>query len=333
MKWSNKEANKWYEETGWIIGFNYLPSTAVNSTEMWQQETYDGKIIKKELRLAADSGFNSCRVFLPFLVWEMQRNKFMENLIDFCNIAGSCGLSVMPVLFDDCAFSGKEPYPGAQDAPRYGVHNSGWTSCPGSKIADDPAKEQILSEYIKSVISTFKNNKQIIVWDLYNEPGNNNRETKCLPLLEKAFQWARAADPIQPLTACIWEFNDGHISKEYNLRFAELSDVISYHDYFPLSESEKIIEKLKKHNRPLLCTEWLHRPAGNTFESHLPLYKRESVGIYNWGLVTGKTQTNLNWDTMTGKPDALPKLWQHDIFYPNGTPYDEEEIRLIRNIE
>ena len=326
MRWPEEKANKWYEETGLITGFNYVPSTAVNSTEMWQKETFDAsrETIKRELALGAATGYNSCRVFLQYIVWENERGGFVETFAKFCEIAASNNLSVMPILFDDCAFAGKQPYPGRQNPLVPGVHNSGWTPSPGTAIADNPEKERDLREYVKNIIGEFKSSKHIVMWDLYNEPGNNKRGAKSLPLLEKAFEWARSAGPSQPLTAGIWEF------KEYDLSFAGLSDVVSYHDYLALPESEERIKTLKKHNRPLLCTEWLHRPSGNTFQSHLPLFKKENIGIYNWGLINGKTQTHLNWSTMSGKPDSSPDLWQHDIFYPDGTPYDADEIECLR---
>ncbi|MCL2816729.1 MAG: cellulase family glycosylhydrolase [Oscillospiraceae bacterium] len=324
MRWTEQKAWEWQKSTGWLLGFNYVPSNAVNSTEMWQKETFGRETIKRELSIAAETGYNSCRVFLQYIVWENERGGFLETFGDFCEIAKSAGISVMPILFDDCAFAGKEPYPGKQNPPVPGVHNSGWTPSPGITIADNPEKEQDLCDYVKNIIESFKGNNNIIAWDLYNEPGNNGRGEKCLPLLQKSFEWARGVEPAQPLTAGIWEY------KNYDLSFAGLSDVISYHDYMPPAESEKKIEALKKYNRPLLCTEWLNRPAGNTFQSHLPLYKRENTGIYNWGLVNGRTQTNLHWSTMGGKPDSSPEIWQHDIFKPDGAPYDESEINLIR---
>ena len=261
---------------------------------------------------------------MQYIIWETERGGFTETFGDFCGIAYSSGISVMPILFDDCAFAGKEPYPGAQDPPVWGVHNSGWTPSPGGLIADNPEKERDLCDYVKDITGSFNKSKYIIAWDLYNEPGNNGRGEKSLPLLKKAFSWARESGPEQPLTAGIWEF------KDYDLSFAGLSDIISYHDYTPLEQSAQKIEALKKYNRPILCTEWLHRPAGNTFQSHLPLYRRENIGVYNWGLVNGKTQTHLNWATMNGAPDASPDIWQHDIFYPDGAPYDAAEIKLIQ---
>lgn len=326
MKWSVEKTNDWYKKTGQVVGVNYVTSTAVNSTEMWMKGTFDRETIRRELALASSVGFNSCRVFLQYLVWKNERDSFLKNLADFCDIAGRCGLSVMPVLFDDCAFAGKEPYWGIQDAPKPGVHNSGWTPSPGSAIANDPDMEESLSEYVKGVIGEFKDSRQIIIWDLYNEPGNNNRSTKCLPLMERAFAWAREIDPAQPLTIGIWDF------KEYEFSFAQLSDVITYHSYTPVEDTRKKVEILERYDRPILCTEWLCRAAGSNFESHLPLFLEKNIGFYNWGLFAGKCQTNLDWSTVTGEPDANPAQWQHDLFYPDGRPYNEDEIALLMQV-
>ena len=66
MRWTEQKAREWREKTGYLLGFNYVASTAVNSTEMWQKETYDKETIKKELALGAETGYNSCRVFLQY---------------------------------------------------------------------------------------------------------------------------------------------------------------------------------------------------------------------------------------------------------------------------
>jgi hypothetical protein len=324
MKWTIERVNEWRRKTGWLLGFNYVPSTAVNTTEMWQFDTFDKETIKRELEHAVSTGFNSCRVFLQYLVWDNERDQFLEIFSNFCDTADSSGLSVMPILFDDCAFAGKEPYLGAQDKPKPGVHNSCWTPSPGPVISDDPSAEHNLREYVSSVIGAFANDRRIVIWDIYNEPGNNNRSEKCLPLLEKAFGWARDVSPSQPLTAGVWN-NDG-----YNNRFIELSDIISYHDYLPVTDSKMLLLRLKQYKRPVYCTEWLHRHNGNIVECHLPLYGREIDGAYSWGLFTGKTQTNLRWQTMSGEPEANPEIWQQDLFYNDGRPYREEEIAYIK---
>jgi len=327
MQWTAEKANQWYAEKDWLVGFNFVPSTAVNSTEMWQNETYDSATIDKELELAAKYGFNTCRVFLPFIVWEAERAVFMANLKNFVEIAQSHGISVMPILFDDCAFAGREPYLGQQDPPTPGVTNSGWTPSPGPTIAGDSAKLPALEEYVKEIIGAFKDNETIVCWDLYNEPGNDERRAASLPLLENAFAWAREINPSQPLTTGIWDF------KEFEFRFAELSDVISFHNYEVLEETEKKIELLKKYGRPIICTEWLNRGVGNSFENHLPVFRSSKIGSYHWGLVAGKIQTYYGWDKEKNPIGGKPEIWMHDLFDEDWKPYNEDELRLIRKLK
>ena len=47
----------------------------------------------------------------------------------------------------------------------------------------------------------------------------------------------------------------------------------------------------------MLCTEFMARPVGSTFEAILPVAKKAKVGAFCWGLVQGKTQTHLPWDS------------------------------------
>ena len=328
MIWSIEKAVEWYRKKGWVFGFNYVPSSAVNSTEMWQAETYDAECINRELGIAAETGYNSCRVFLQFLVWEAERDGFLNTFERFLTTANKHGISVMPILFDDCAFSNQEPYLGPQQAPVPGVHNSGWTASPGFTIADDSAYFEALEAYVKTLVKTFGADERILMWDMYNEPGNSGRGNKCLPLLHYAFKWARECAPLQPLTTGVFEWKNN----DWDLACLALSDIISYHDYEPMEVSQKRVEALIKHDRPIFCTEWLLRQNNNTIESHLPFYKANNISAYNWGLVEGKTQTYLSWKKEDNPKQGLPKTWQHDLFHKDLTPYDPDEISLIRQI-
>ena len=69
-RWSSKKINEWYSEQEWLIGSNFLPSTAINQLEMFQTETFDEKTIRKELGLAKSLRFNSMRVYLHDLLWD-----------------------------------------------------------------------------------------------------------------------------------------------------------------------------------------------------------------------------------------------------------------------
>ncbi len=62
----------------------------------------------------------------------------------------------------------------------------------------------------------------------------------------------------------------------------------------------------------------------------LSIFKAENVGAIYWGLVNGRTQTNLNWGHKPGDPE--PKRWQHDLFRGDLTAYDVGEIELFHKL-
>jgi hypothetical protein len=111
------------------------------------------------------------------------------------------------------------------------------------------------------------------------------------------------------------------------------SDVISFHNYGWPEEFEQRIEWLKQFHRPLICTEYMARGVGSTFDTILPIAKKDHVAAINWGFVAGKTQTYLPWDSWQ-RPYVLqqPPVWFHDIFHPDGKPYREREIEVIRQL-
>ena len=320
--------NQFRQDQPWRCGFNYLPSAAVNSTEMWQAETFDPITLRRELGWAAEIGFNGCRVFLPFLVWDADPAGLLERLDAFLAIADASQIATLPILFDDCAFAGKEPYLGPQDAPTPGIHNSGWTPSPGPKIADDLSQWPRLQAYVASVVSRFAADPRILAWDLYNEPGNSERFARSLPLLQAVFEWARQASPTQPLTSGIWAWDEGFAAiNEFLLR---ASDVITFHEYGNLERLGEILPALRAPGRPVLCTEWMSRTLGSPFETHLPFFRRENIGCFFWGLVNGRTQTHFPWGSPENAPP--PPLWFHDLLDSQGQPYRASEAALIRQL-
>ena len=315
-QWSAERANEWFASIPYPFGCNFLPSTAVNSTEMWQADSFDPATIERELQLAAGLGYNTVRVFLQFMVWEADPEGHNERLETFLRLADAAGISMMPILFDDCRFDDRDPYPGRQDEPKPGVHNSRWTPSPGYATADDPARWPQLEAYVSDVVGAFGNDRRVLVWDLYNEPGGD-RPKESLPLVETAFRWARAADPRQPLTVGSFFWHD--YMTEIRLCGERNSDVVSFHSYGNFHEMRERLDELERYGRPLLCTEWLARHHGSKFASHLPLFRERNAGVYQWGLVAGRTQTYLHWYTRySPEPGPEPRLWLHDVIRPDG---------------
>jgi hypothetical protein len=324
-RWPAEKAWDWYLHQPWPCGFNYVPANAISYTEMWMDHAFDPALIDKELTLAQDAGFNSLRVVLPFVVWEAEPAAFRQRLDTFLGICARRGLKVMFALFDDCVFGPiEDPVFGRQPEVVPGWYANGWTPSPGHKLVRDVTSWPRLEKYVKDVVGRFAHDPRVWLWDLYNEPGNSGLGDASVPLVAKVFDWARAVHPTQPLSVGQW---GDHAA--LNTLIDDRSDVITFHDYSPAASLASHIESLRRHGRPLICTEWLNRGTGSSVADCLPVLQRGGVGALHWGLVNGKTQTNLNWGHRPGQPD--PKVWQHDLFRPDHTPYDATELALFRD--
>ena len=146
-------------------------------------------------------------------------------------------------------------------------------------------------------------------------------------LLKKAFEWGHEINPSQPLSAGVWS-QELHELNKFQL---SNSDVITYHNYEDEKKHQQCIDTLKKHHRPIICTEYMARLRNSTFFNIMPILKAQNIGAINWGLTAGKTNTMYAWDTPM--PDgAEPKIWFHDIFKPDGTPYSIKETDFIKSL-
>ncbi len=329
QRWSHDRAWEWYIGQPWLCGFNYVPSTACNTTEWWQAETFDPETIDRELGWAEGIGYNTTRAFVQFLVWKDDPEGLKERFDRFLEIAARHGIRVMPVLFDDCAFGEPlqtEPYLGKQREPIPGMILPSWTPSPGLSRVTDRSAWPDLEAYVKDMVGRFARDERIVAWDLYNEPGNSGMGDKSRPLVEAAFGWARAAKPTQPLTVSVWH---GGLAELNRLQLDE-SDIVSFHAYTDYAGMVRQIDQYEEHPRPVVCTEWMARVRGSRFDTELPLFKRRGVGCYAWGLVNGRTQAQFPWWNKPGG-QVDPQLgWFHDIFYADGRPYRPSEIDAIR---
>jgi hypothetical protein len=342
--WSPEKANDWYHDKPWMVGCNFTPSTAINQLEMWQAETFDPATIDRELGWAGQLGFNTVRVFLQNLLWTEDKKGLLKRMDQFLAIADRHHIKVIFVPLDAVW----DPFPkiGPQHQPAPHVHNSGWVQSPGVEILKDPARQDELKGYIQGVIKHFKTDRRVLAWDIFNEPDNMNQPAYvakepankpelALALLKKAFAWAREVQPIQPLTAGVWERGRwGAADKLLPMEkfMFEESDIISFHNYGSMEEMKRCVQDLRRFNRPIICTEYMARPTGSTFNPVLGYLKEQKVGGINWGFVEGKTQTIYPWDSWTKTYTAKPTVWFHDIFRQDGTPFDEREVAYIKGL-
>jgi hypothetical protein len=346
-RWTPEQANAWYAKQPWLVGANFVPSTAINQLEMWQAETFDPATIDRELGYAQSIGMNTMRVFLHDLAWREDQDGFYSRVDKYLAIADRHGIKTLFVIFD--GVWNPNPKPGRQPDPVPGVHNSGWVQSPGRVYLESPEKQDELKPYVVGLLTRYKNDPRVLAWDLFNEPDNPNRQaygregTKieldeadkvkfAAQLLNKAFVWAREVRPSQPVTSGVW-LGDylTNPTPIQQLQF-EQSDIITFHNYDRPDELRKRIEGLQKLGRPVLCTEYMARGNHSTFTDNLPVLKELNVGAWSWGLVSGKSNTIYPWDSWVKHYTNEPVVWFHDIFRPDGTPFSTAEVQSISHL-
>lgn len=334
QRWTVAQAQEWGRKQPFFFGANFYPSTAINQLEMWQKETFDPDTIERELGYARAIGMNIMRVYLHDLLWEHDRDGFVDRMEQYLSLSDAKGIKTMFAIFDDC-WRGDFAL-GKQPEPKPFTHNSGWIQSPGHAIVEDPAQWPRLERYVKELLEHFKDDPRIALWDLYNEPGNgtvgddtedSRRSSRSVPLLSSVFTWARSVEGLsQPLTVAHW-----HKNEETNQFIAEHCDIVSFHSYqAPEKGLLGKIEKYSEAGRPMVCSEWLARGHGSTFAACLPVLRERCAGAINWGLVSGKTQTIYPWGWNESKGE--PSVYHHDIFNADGSLFYPEEESDIRRV-
>ena len=344
--WTEEEAKDWYVKQPWLVGCNFLPSSAINQLEMFQNDTFDEPTLTREIKWASELGFNTLRIYLHDLLWKDSSREFCETLDAVLEICSVHKIRPILVLFDDC----HRPYPklGIQPRPVKGVHNSGWKQSPGREVVHSiydgtaqPSEIKRLKDFVQGLLAHYKDDERILMWDIYNEPGQLGVGEKSITLLKLAWEWAHEIRPSQPLSACL----DGSVGEEIIHINTINSDVITFHTYEG-NKLEETIKRLQTTNRPLICTEYMAREFGTTFQYSMPIFKKHNVGCCNWGLVAGKSQTHFGWATILelqklkqegvflSSEDQIPEpeIWFHDILRKDGSAFDEAETAFIQEI-
>jgi hypothetical protein len=323
-QWSLDKANNWAKEQRWSAGCNFIPSTAINQLEMWQPETFDPVTINREFGLMQQTGLSLARIFLHDLAYQADPHGFKNRMRRVLSLARAHHVRIMFVFFDDCW--NPHSHLGKQADPRPGVHNSGWVRSPSDDRRSWPNDLEPLKKYVQDVLRTFRSEHDVWMWDLYNEPGNSGYGEKSLELLRDVFQWAREVGPSQPLTAAAFSGGNDKVDQTC----LELSDVVTFHSYDGVEELEKQIAFYRSSGRPVVCSEWMARPNGSRILTHLPVFRSQNVSCLQWGFVSGKTNTIFPWGSEEGSPE--PKVWFHDLYRRDGTPFDPAEIALYQEL-
>lgn len=350
MRWSKEKSWNWYNSHPWIRGCNYMSADCANRIDQWQEYEFEKRFetTLKEFSLMAEIGFNSIRIIPEFFVWEKEHDGFMQRFERYIDAADKNGISCMVVLGNDCM----PPYEEAMKRMHLGKQSVDWGYHGGRKVSqhgafegagysvlDEPETAEKYYEFVRELVTKYKNDERILIWDVFNEPGNSKRGSMSLPHLKKFFEIIRAIDPAAPLTVGIWSQSTNHEALLEIEKFGlENSDIISYHNYKSYMDNIEECNILKKYGRPVMNTEWLNRCSGDTVEEMFPLFWLEKIGCYNWGFVAGKYQTyepwNGVWDGYKNNPENFKDFdftkWFHDLYRPNLNPYNPKEIEIIK---
>ncbi|MEM6552039.1 MAG: 1,4-beta-xylanase [Planctomycetota bacterium] len=344
QRWTVEQSRAWREEVGWLMGANYLPRSAQNQLAMWQAETFDLAMIREEFGWAAGAGLNAFRVYLHDLL-AVDLPGFLDRLERVCDLASELGHRLILVFFDDCWRP--EPRLGPQLPAVPSKHNSRWVQSPGvlsrQRVAEgDTGEVQRLCDYVSAVIERFDGHEAVVMWDLYNEPGNpgeahdsvGSRYEESLALLEGVFEWARGVGPVKPLTSGLW--HHGEPFAALSRRQSALSDVMSFHFYGHPDRLQDHLRRYRSHGaeadvgRVAVCTEYMARTNHNLFFNVTPALKELGIGAIHWGLVRGASNTVFPWDNAVNSGE--PRVWHHDLLHADGAAYNGAEVAVLRGL-
>ena len=346
-RWSAEQAWAWKARHPWLRGCNYMPADCANRIDQWQALDCEKhfETAATELKLAHGIGFNTVRLILEFTVWDQDHDGFMARLDRFLDLAWANGIAAMICFGNDCTVpksdANSRPHLGPQHCD-WGYHGGRRKSQHGSfvgqvgySLLDDEDTRERFFQMVAEIVAKYAHDERVVVWDLFNEPGNNGRKDISIPHVQRIFDTARACAPDQPLTTATWH-GKGRLFPVERLAM-DLSDVISFHSYTTYAEVVELVAEYRKEGRPLMCSEWLNRIANNTIQEIFPLFYLMGVDCWMWGFVAGLYQTYEPWESYWNMvrdgsfpPDFDITKWQHDLIRPSLRPYDPREVELIR---
>ena len=298
-QWTEKQAWDWEKKVGTIIGFNQ-PESA-----------YPGMTNLEILRKAADLGFNSVRFWLKGEDVDAQI-AYIKKMADE---AESCGMTISPVLsLQRKYFNDKE---------------------------NEKENLKIVEELVKTLIRPFANDERIVLWDIWNEPGFKTGDPETfreMEWVEKMVHWCREENLCQPITASIiWDPDrDADVSSptwEKRRQVEAMMDLHNFHSYDCArnfgAEIDYTLDRIRKiSNRPIVCTEAMIRVNGSSIQRTLPMFAREHVHVYLWGLYNNDWNWSVKWGRSTY--DAFDPMF-HDFLWADGDAYDAREFPFIKN--
>ena len=304
-QWSEKQAWKWYEKTGVIKGFNQ------------PERPYPGMSLEEMLKKAHEAGLNSVRFWIS-----SNADDAVKGINNMKAAAKPYNITLSPVLV----------VPVNKDYLE-------------DKVKDKEAVRMKMREYVHKVVGTFAKDKQVILWDIRNEPGQfgfdvaaNKVCLQDLQLVSDIADWCYEENPIQPITSSIYwrgdilDENKNDLSRRC-FEVEQKMDLHNFHDYAcgKRGYTDQLMSTMMRAgHRPTICTECLTRVNGSGLGRTLPEFSKYNVGFYVWGLYANDANWEVSWGRSTYHPYEPPF---HDLLYPDGQPYDWRDIDMLRSYQ
>lgn len=307
----------------WVRGAVYVRSNAVNAVQMWQDYWDHTALLDRELELASLYGFNMIQAYLHWIVWDHDSADYLKKIDDFLTRAAKHNLKVNLIFWDDCG----SIVPSLTFAPPVpGRHNSQMMPNPAHSIRDSStemlARRDRFGDYVRSISTRFKDDPRIAFWQLYNEAmgakeriRTSDTDANINRLLGWTREWVKATGTSIPVTAT----GGGFFGPQF-------SDFPTYHSYSPNGGTLPNATGGPEH----LCTETLNRPHAGVAACMRDLAGQQN-GFVVWELMIGRDNCRYPW----GHPDGLaePKEPFHGMIYPDGHPWDLNEIKSLLGVK
>ena len=302
------------------IGANYTPAYAANQIQMWHE--FKPEVIESELTAAVKYfGINTLRVYLHNIVYDTEKEVFLERIEEFLKICDRHGIKPGFVFFDDCwnhVGITIDTLP-----PVDGRHNGRWAALQDAERKDENLPK--FKAYVQAVIAPHREDKRVLWWEIYNEP--NMGDAFSLKLREAGYGWAKELKPIHPVIAC-W---DDH----------PYTDIVNAHNYtvdwagwdrqadmnpakgtvFTEAGARWFGKKPASSGSPIEVIEWLKKRKAA--HKYVP-------GVYLcWELMVGNSNCRWYWGTPDGASE--PAIPWCGLLWPDCTPVSYAEAEAVRS--
>jgi DUF1680 family protein len=306
-------------DTSTWIGSNYTPAYAANQIQLWHE--FKPEVIERELAAAVKYfGINTLRVYLHNIVFDTEKQLFLERIEAFLKICDRHGIKPGFVFFDDCWNHAGITIdtPPAVD----GRHNGRWAACP----QDSERKDENLPKfkaYVQEIIQAHREDPRVLWWEIFNEP---NASAFSAELRKLGYAWAKEVKPTQPVLCCWDESPETDIVDAHNYT-ADWTSWDGQADRNPAKGTvfteagARWMAPRGSSGSPTEVIHWLRdRKAA---DKYVP-------GVYLcWELMAGNSNCRWFWGTPDGASE--PAIPWCGLLMPDCTPVSYAEAEAIKS--